>query len=258
MNSLSRLYKRIFGKLSKYYHVEGNITIITAASEAFYSPLRNIMLSSLLIHEPYADVIIWNLGLNDAQREDLYKLFKEHKGSMQLLTYPAEDLSTHYATLTTYSFKCYCIHHAIPLIKTRYALWLDTGSMIVDYLTAERNLIRIYGCYVSLSGHSVAILTHWTVQHKFQTEMNKCGNRSMLYAGLIGWDMKNKKVQSLLRDWYQLSQDEENIAPKGSSNENHRFDQSLLSLLYYRMYEDVPYLCKYRYNIRIQQKEKDE
>lgn len=250
---IKRIPKRIFGKLSKFCHICGNITMITAASEAFYSRLRNILLPSLMLHESAADVIIWDLGLNEEQREDLQILFKGHKGTMQLYTYPAEDLPAHYATLSTYAFKCYCIYHSLSKIKTRYAIWLDTGSLIVDYMSAERNLIKMYGSYVSLSNHSIAKLTHPTVMNKFYIEMAECSKKPMLYAGLMGWDMNNSEIMYLLNDWYQLSKNKDNISPLGSSKKNHRFDQSLLSLLYYSVYGDVPYLCRFRYNIKIQQ-----
>ena len=68
--NISRIPKRIFGRLSKVKNCTGAMTIITGASEDFYDSLRYNLLDSIMRYEPNANVIIWNLGLSNAQLVD--------------------------------------------------------------------------------------------------------------------------------------------------------------------------------------------
>lgn len=252
--NIPRIRKRIFGKLSKHFHLTDKITIITAAGAPYYELLRDNLVSSVLECEPYSDIIIWNLGLNNEQRNELKRITSHHTGKVKICTYPEENLSPHYAmSKFNYAFKCYCLYQSLAIIATRYALWIDASAIVTGVLGAERNLMNLYGFYCSRSCHDVALLTHKTVVDNFMGDKLGYVSKPMLYAGLIGWDMTNHKALALLNEWYQLSRVEENISPEGASKQNHRYDQSLLSMVYYSRYKEIPYLCLYRYNINIQQ-----
>jgi hypothetical protein len=57
----------------------------------------------------------------------------------------------------------------------------------------------------------------------------------MLTAGILGVK-KTKLNTNLLFDWSKYSEQKEIIAPIGSNRLNHRQDQSVLSLLFYKYY----------------------
>ena len=53
-------------------------------------------------------------------------------------------------------------------------------------------------------------------------------------GGLIGFNAKNEQAIKIIDEWYELCLDESNIFPEGSSLKDHRHDQSILSLCYWR------------------------
>ena len=61
----------------------------------------------------------------------------------------------------------------------------------------------------------------------------------MLNAAIIGIDPQNKKTQSLVSKWANLSLNKDLILPQGAGKGNHRWDQSLLTILFYKNYKKV-------------------
>lgn len=253
--NISRIPKRIFGKLSKSIIADGDMTIITGANSLYYDPLKDKLLASISYYEPHAKVLIWNLGLNAEEISYLNEYASSCGG--KVLDYPEKDLPEHYAMVhCNYSFKSYCIFHSLPMITTKYVMWLDAGCALLGPLDAERNIFRLYGYYSPYSSTSVGKLTHPTVMNSFFKGEDFFAHKQMLSGGVQGWNMDDGKTLAMLSEWYNLTRMEDNIAPLGSAYENHRFDQSLLSLLYYSRHDEVPYLARYTYNIGIHYKGK--
>lgn len=249
---IKRIPKRIFGKLSQYIHVTGDISIITGANAPFYESMRDNLLTSVMRYEPKARLIIWDLGLTDEQRKELKIFLDQHNGKVDIYTYPEDTLPPHYAMdRWNYAFKSYCIFHSLPLIETKYAMWLDAGCGLRGPLNAEKNILYMYGYYSPYSSTTIGELTHpTTMDNMLDWKIQNAGKR-MLSGGVQGWNMDDKRVIAMLDEWYNLCRIEDNIAPKGATLQNHRYDQSLLSLVYYGRHNQVPYFAQNMYNIGI-------
>jgi hypothetical protein len=50
----------------------------------------------------------------------------------------------------------------------------------------------------------------------------------------IGFNLNKKNAKNLLEDFYKYSHIKDCIYPNGSSRENHRHDQSVFTILYYK------------------------
>ena len=249
--NLCRVPKRVFGKISEYIHASGSI-IITGANAPFYESLRDNLLGSINRFEPDANVIIWDLGLTHTQLAELENIKLRHQGNVTICHFPEHELPAHYSMgRWNYAFKSYCLSQSLPLIETRYAFWLDAGCGIAGKLNAERNMLNLYGYYSPFSSTSIRQLTHSSIMDHFMVEETGIASKQMLSGGVQGWNMRDAKAISLLCDWINLIRAEENIAPVGANLSNHRFDQSLLSILYYSRYKNQPYMCHFIYNIRI-------
>ena len=173
-------------------------------------------------------------------------------GGVKIINYVESTLSSHYAMARyNYAFKSYCIYKSLPFINTQYAFWLDAGCGLRGPLDAERNILHMYGYYSPYSSTTVGKLTHPTVMSSFFNGDNFFADKQMLSGGVQGWRMDDYKALAMLSEWYNLTRLEDNIDPRGASLQNHRYDQSLLSLLYYSRYGRVPYLARYVYNIEI-------
>ena len=250
--NLSRLPKRIFGYISKYVSASDNLTIISGADAPFYDSLKNNLLLSIQRYEPDAFVIIWDLGLNDNQRADLENFAEAWKGKLSVYKYPENELPSHYAMANwNYAFKGYCIYNSLPVIRTKSAMWLDAGCGIASPLKAEKNIIYLYGYYSPYSSTTVGELTCPSIKKKFMAEQLGIASKQMLSGGVQGWNMRSNKAMSLLCEWASLICSKDNISPIDADLSNHRYDQSLLSIMYYSRYKELPYFCRYLYNIRI-------
>lgn len=130
-------------------------------------------------------------------------------------------------------------------------MWLDAGCGLRGSLDAERNILYMYGYYSPYSSTTIGELTHpTTMDNMLDWKIQNAGKR-MLSGGVQGWNMDDKRVIAMLDEWYNLCRIEDNIAPKGATLQNHRYDQSLLSLVYYGRHNQVPYFAQYMYNIGI-------
>ena len=61
-----------------------------------------------------------------------------------------------------------------------------------------------------------------------------CADKPNLNAACVAFDPTNPKARQLAEEWARCAMDEYVIAPVGSSRENHRQDQALLTVLAYR------------------------
>ena len=80
----SIIYK-IFRHLSRIFHNNKSLTIVTGASESFYESLRDNLLHSIFKYENTATLIVWDLGLSAEQLNELELLLRD-KG--QIIHYP--------------------------------------------------------------------------------------------------------------------------------------------------------------------------
>ena len=60
------------------------------------------------------------------------------------------------------------------------------------------------------------------------------GERKQLNAAIVGVNHTFPSTRALVDEWLARAMEESIIAPPGSSRDNHRWDQSLLTLLAYR------------------------
>lgn len=130
-------------------------------------------------------------------------------------------------------------------------MWLDAGCGLQGPLDAERNILRMYGYYSPYSSTTIGEMTYSTTMDNMLEWKIGYADKQMLSGGVQGWDMSNQRAIMLLCDWYNICRIEDNIAPQGASLQNHRYDQSLLSLVYYSRHYQVPYFGRYPYNIAI-------
>ena len=88
------------------------------------------------------------------------------------------------------------------------------------------------GFYSPESSNSVKDWSHAsTIQNlNFPSEYLNSPNFS---SGLVGIAQNEKKIKELINKWEYFALDKETLAPKGSSRENHRQDQTILTLLVY-------------------------
>lgn len=70
----------LFKHLSRWGHHSGTITFVTGANAPFYNSMKDNLLASIRRFEPDAEIVVWDLGLTDAQINELQFIANEWGG----------------------------------------------------------------------------------------------------------------------------------------------------------------------------------
>lgn len=208
-----------------------SIIIVSASDKYFYNSLVQLLdnLTSLNLKNK---IIIYDLGLEDWQINELEKYQILYK-KFDFLEYPS-FISTRDEKnkLGQYAWKPIIIYNTL-LDYQKSILWLDTGNIIKNSLKNTFNTIILNGF---VSPFSVGKIKDWTHKEtlKILDPDSKIRNKRNLTGGFVGFNWENLKARQLAKNWAELSKQEEIIAPKNSSRNNHRQDQSILSIIAYK------------------------
>eukprot|EP00501_MAST-03F_sp_TOSAG23-6_P000719 GSMAST32.ASY1.ANO1.747.1 assembled CDS len=194
---------------------------VTESQLLFYDMLENFVGS---IHEnaPGRTVVVYDLGLPAQLATRIRYLWKW----VILKSFPFEDYPPHVRDLSNFAWKPIVMHMA--LIQYPSIIFLDSGVEVVGPLAKIDASIHSKGhWFVSQEGlHTdwkccgkVLELTHPKTILELQTDAKTIGGDAIMCAG---------GLQGYTRDCaHRLAC----IAPTGSNSSNHRFDQSVFSIL---------------------------
>lgn len=117
--------------------------------------------------------------------------------------------------------------HRGPLV-----IWNDAGNIITNLELLAQTVSRA-SVYTPYSCDRIDVWAHpKTMEYMGVTpEERPLKNRN---AAVVGINSGVEYARDLVDSWARLASVKECIAPDGSSRDNHRQDQSLLTVLYYR------------------------
>jgi hypothetical protein len=200
------------------------------------------MINSFIHHntEKY-NLIVYNLGLDNDKWENIQHMFSNYN----LISYKVFDYTKypswfninieagHYAWKPTIIYNTY-LEHTEDII-----VWMDAGNLILDNLKELYDFLLKNGVYSGVSSDNIEKWTHPTtinyLKCSWLTEQNRNG-------ACIGFNPKLGFAKDFLIEFYECAQIKECIAPDGSSRRNHRQDQAVFSVLFYK------YMMKYNFN----------
>jgi hypothetical protein len=144
----------------------------------------------------------------------------------------------------SYAFKPIIIHTEANCIDNQGSvlIWMDSANRFdVDGLNNIYNSLNTIGFYSPYSNYSGTIesieLNHpSTVNYFGLTEEEHKTKLFSVSANLVGVNYSTKEGKYILDDWYNSSLIKDVIMPEGSSRNNHRQDQTILSIVMY-LYE---------------------
>jgi hypothetical protein len=119
-------------------------------------------------------------------------------------------------------------HRDIPGI----VVWLDAGCKITRDISLVRSITSAKGIFILPANCSVGDLTHPSSIKALQFEDSV--NLPMFSAAFIAFNLSLVESNEILDSWVSFSKMKEIIAPIGSNRSNHRFDQSLISMLIHK------------------------
>lgn len=191
--------------------------------------------------------VFYDLGLNDKNIEILNNIYFNNSNYINYnLYYKKFDYSKYpewyniEINAGEYAWKPAIIYETYKLFSEEVIIWMDAGNLIYNNLDILEDVIRINNVYSPISSGLIKDWTYKKVIELLRPENLYLQNRN---GACIGLNCSCDWVKNLIEDLYYFSSNKDYIAPEGSSRINHRQDQALFTILYYK-YQKI-----YNFNI---------
>lgn len=216
-------------KNNKIY--DNNIVFVTAAEKNYFEPLKNLLISYQ--KNLKNKIIVYDLGLEEYQKSYIIEKFKfVDLRKFDFNQYP--DFVGQYFDnkLGNYSWKPIIVEMILKETKCK-VVWLDSGNVINNRIIFLKIALTRLSIIVPVSSNKISDWTHEKTREYIEID-EKLLNLNNYASGLIGFDYNSAISKTICYEWSKYSKIQDCIAPEGSSRENHRQDQAVLTLLLYR------------------------
>jgi hypothetical protein len=199
-----------------------NNVIITATNSLYYESLLTLISS---VHKYSFDIVdhifVYNLGLDSKQIERLSII-----RNLTVLEFTQEAKNTHLKFMDpkSYVYKPYCLHNSKSFGKN--ILWMDSGACFLKACKTIFNKIENDHIFLVKDTHKNKNFTH-NICIKIMNATEKELDDNQMWAGLVGY-RADGNYQKVIDQAYLYS-----VVPGclDGNQENHRHDQSILSIL---------------------------
>ena len=202
--------------------------LVTGASDNHYLSLLN-MVSSFITHKGNNHLIIYNLGLSHDKWNLIQNLYPSLSFNVFDYSKYPEWFNIHIEA-GHYAWKPIIIYNTFLEHPYEKIVWMDAGNLIQN-LTEIENHLEQYDVYSAISSGNII---EWTFPATIQYMNCTWTERNNRNAACIGFNCKSDKVKDFIKEFHDLSQIKECIAPKGSNRTNHRQDQAVFSILFHK------------------------
>jgi hypothetical protein len=199
-----------------------NNILVTATNSPYYSSLLTLISG---VHKHSLDIVdkifVFNLGLEETEVNYLNTL-----KNVEVLNFPSNtaDLHSKFLEPKSYVYKIYCMK--MGSVMGHNVLWLDSGACPLKSIKEIYDKINTEDVFLVGDVHINKNFTHSDCVKCLSATENELSD-NQLWAGLVGYK-SNGKYQQLFDDAYSFSLIEGCL---DGNQENHRHDQSILSIL---------------------------
>ncbi|NER20752.1 MAG: DUF1647 domain-containing protein [Symploca sp. SIO1B1] len=202
--------------------------IITAANSPYFWGLENLV-GSIHFWAPEQQIIIYNLGLN----QDLIEEINTWKNTSIVNRFLPKNVPEHCKVIHYYAWKPLAIYHAIHHHQS--LLWVDAGSDFRAPLTTLQSHLEQDGhLFVQGQDLDMTLMSHDGCYEAMGTKKAYFQGKQHFAGNLQGYVQNGKAHKLILEPLYRNALNRDCIAPPGSNLTNHRFDQTVLSILIYQ------------------------
>jgi len=218
--------------------------LVTGASDNHYKSLVNMILSFMKYHknDPNYKIIVYNLGIEQANWKRLLNIFGRYSNfiseTFDYSLYP--DYVNININAGEYAWKPIIIYDVFNKYKD-ITLWMDAGNILTNRLDRINETIAKNHIYSGYSGNKGSTIKQWTHPTTIEYmgaffggyDITQCQPRN---GACVGFNYNTDYVKSFVEEYKNHALTKECIAPEGSSRENHRQDQSVFSIMFYKYY----------------------
>ena len=223
-------------KFKKFYLK--NLTIVTATDEIFYNSLIQL-LNNIRYFESKIKIIVYDIGLTKIQELELLNNFPQIIYKEFIFeNYPDFiSIRDEHSRIGNYAWKSIILNNETK-VNHDLLIWFDSANLISKKLIRLRIVLSAFGFYSPYSTGKLSDWTHFKTSDFFMLE-KKILNKRNLTGGIVGVNCNNILSKNLISDWEFYCGIKECIAPFGSNRDNHRQDQTILSILKHTKYRKL-------------------
>ena len=219
-----------------------DFTIVTGANDKYIMTLLDFITSIHQIKCKHC-LVVYDYGLSEEnvkKVENLKLTMNFELKKIDFTLYPEYvNPNIYYGLNCSYAFKVVSIYKE-ACSKDGIILWCDCATRINDY--SLQNIISIvnremFYCPVCCEAGSIEALElhHPKCISIFNLQEEKA-NLPQRSSNVVCFDYRSPVGKMIMDKWYEYSLVQEAIIPEGSSRNNHRQDQSVLSCIMF-LYE---------------------
>lgn len=214
------------------------LTLVTGTNSGKYFKFLKQLLNNVINISDNKNIeiriIVYNLGMNDNEIKEIMMFKYITLENFDFNKYPEHvSLEKYNGDNCSYAWKPIIIYE----VCEKYGglvHWMDTRSLYSNF----NNLINILETEYIYTPTSCGTIKRWThptsLQYLNGYKYEMCESRA---AGVIAVNYNIDWVKNLIKEWKELALIKECICPDNSDRSNHRQDQSILSILFYK-YKD--------------------
>ena len=199
-----------------------NNSIVTATNSLYYDSLLTLISS---IHKTSMQVVdkilVYNLGLSDNEIAKLSSI-----KNTEVIHFSENDIKSHPKFLEpkSYVYKIHCMRDSHKYSNN--VLWIDSGAMFLQSCDSIFSTINQEHIFLVGDIHKNYNHTHSNCRNIIEATESEL-NDTQLWAGLVGYKT-NGKYQFFIDQAYKYA-----MIPGclDGNQENHRHDQTILSIL---------------------------
>lgn len=216
---------------------DNNIVFVSAADYKYFDNLIKLI-DSFYKHLDNT-LLIFDIGITEVQNNYLINNYKNLViKKFDFNQYPKFIEKNFDGKLGSYAWKAIIVNQVLHQSMSK-VVWLDAGNLITKRIILLKIALTTSGIVVPTSSNSINKWTHPKTIEYIGIN-NKNLNKNNYASGLVGFDYNSVKAKKVSDMWSKYSQIEDCIAPPGSSRENHRQDQAILTLLLYKYFFNAP------------------
>jgi hypothetical protein len=209
--------------------------IVVSACDSSHFLYIYRLIESLSLRVGNFQIVLYDLGMTESQIDLIIQNF-----DIEIVKFNFSEYPKFVAELRNYSWKALVIY-LTSLERRGVLLYLDARNNIIGDLDLLNRYVTKYGFVSNFTTGNISQFTDSCTleEMKVAEEISSLRN---LNAAFIGLNTNDKRIRNLLELWKSASLSEKAICPHGpraiekdSFYINHRFDQSLLSILAWEM-----------------------
>lgn len=220
--------------------------IITGASSNHFKSLCQF-LNTVVQYASDCHLIVYDLDLTKNECDFIQEILKKIPSySFEKFNYSKypEYFNIH-VEAGQYAWKPAILNEVLQNYPHSLMLWCDAGNKLTSSLQPVWDTIEKNYIYSTKTTGNVPFLMHSKTLEYFklldEPRITSWENQN---GAIIGLNATQEIVRDFIKDLYDGACTLECIAPPGSNRENHRQDQSVLTLLFHLFFEKNPSLSK--------------